>query len=64
MLPEGAAKAKAKAHIDSLLVEIRKGGDCELIAKRESMDSGTKRLGRAQGSNRRGSGHVPAIAAK
>ncbi|HMI47144.1 MAG TPA: SurA N-terminal domain-containing protein, partial [Gemmatimonadaceae bacterium] len=48
-----AAKAKAKAHIDSLLVEIRKGGDFELIAKRESMDPGTKQLGGDLGRNRR-----------
>jgi peptidyl-prolyl cis-trans isomerase SurA len=54
-----AAKAKAKAHIDSLLVEIRKGGDFELIAKRESMDPGTKQLGGDLGWNRRGSGLVP-----
>ncbi|MFL5559458.1 MAG: SurA N-terminal domain-containing protein, partial [Gemmatimonadaceae bacterium] len=33
-----AAKAKAKARADSLLVEIKKGGDFEQIAKRESMD--------------------------
>jgi peptidyl-prolyl cis-trans isomerase SurA len=54
-----AAKAKAKAHIDSLLVEIRKGGDFEQIAKRESMDPGTKQLGGDLGWNRRGSGLVP-----
>src|SRR3954469_12652408 len=54
-----AAKAKAKAKADSLLVEIRKGGDFELIAKRESMDPGTKALGGDLGWNRRGSGLVP-----
>jgi peptidyl-prolyl cis-trans isomerase SurA len=54
-----AAKAKAKAHIDSLLVEVRKGGDFEQIAKRESMDAGTKQLGGDLGWNRRGSGLVP-----
>jgi peptidyl-prolyl cis-trans isomerase SurA len=54
-----ASKAKAKAHIDSLLVEIRKGGDFEQIAKRESMDPGTKQLGGDLGWNRRGSGLVP-----
>jgi peptidyl-prolyl cis-trans isomerase SurA len=53
------AKAKAKAHADSLLVEIRKGGDFEQIAKRESMDPGTKALGGDLGWNRRGSGLVP-----
>lgn len=54
-----AAKAKAKAKADSLLVEIRKGGDFEQIAKRESMDPGTKQLGGDLGWNRRGSGLVP-----
>ena len=54
-----AAKAKAKARADSLLVEIKKGGDFELIAKRESMDPGTKQLGGDLGWNRRGSGLVP-----
>ena len=54
-----AADAKAKAHIDSLLVEIRKGGDFEQIAKRESMDPGTKQLGGDLGWNRRGGGLVP-----
>ena len=54
-----AAKAKAKARADSLLVEIRKGGDFELIAKRESMDPGTRQLGGDLGWNRRGSGLVP-----
>jgi peptidyl-prolyl cis-trans isomerase SurA len=53
------AKAKAKAHADSLLAEIRKGGDFEQIAKRESMDPGTKALGGDLGWNRRGSGLVP-----
>jgi peptidyl-prolyl cis-trans isomerase SurA len=54
-----AAKAKAKARADSLLAEIKKGGDFELIAKRESMDPGTKQLGGDLGWNRRGSGLVP-----
>ena len=54
-----AAKAKAKARADSLLTEIRKGGDFELIAKRESMDPGTKQLGGDLGWNRRGGGLVP-----
>jgi peptidyl-prolyl cis-trans isomerase SurA len=53
------AKAKAKARAESLLVEIRKGGDFEQIAKRESMDQGTKALGGDLGWNRRGSGLVP-----
>jgi peptidyl-prolyl cis-trans isomerase SurA len=54
-----AAKAKARARADSLLAEIRKGGDFEQIAKRESMDPGTKQLGGDLGWNRRGSGLVP-----
>jgi peptidyl-prolyl cis-trans isomerase SurA len=53
------AKARAKARADSLLAELRKGGDFELIAKRESMDPGTKALGGDLGWNRRGSGLVP-----
>jgi peptidyl-prolyl cis-trans isomerase SurA len=53
------AKAKAKARADSMLVEMRKGGDFEQIAKRESMDPGTKALGGDLGWNRRGSGLVP-----
>ena len=54
-----AAKAKAKARANSLLAEIKKGGDFEQIAKRESMDPGTKQLGGDLGWNRRGSGLVP-----
>jgi peptidyl-prolyl cis-trans isomerase SurA len=54
-----AAKAKAKARADSLLAEIKKGGDFEQIAKRESMDPGTKQLGGDLGWNRRGGGLVP-----
>ena len=57
--PSEPAKAKAKARAESLLVEIRKGGDFEQIAKRESMDPGTKALGGDLGWNRRGSGLVP-----
>ena len=53
------AKARAKARADSLLVELRKGGDFEQIAKRESMDPGTKVVGGDLGWNRRGSGLVP-----
>lgn len=53
------AKARAKARADSILVELKKGGDFEQIAKRESMDPGTKALGGDLGWNRRGSGLVP-----
>ena len=52
--PLDAAKARAKAKADSLLVEIRKGGDFELIAKRESMDPSSKPQGGDLGWNRRG----------
>jgi peptidyl-prolyl cis-trans isomerase SurA len=48
------AKARAKAKADSLLVEIRAGGDFEQIAKRESMDPASKPQGGDLGWNRRG----------
>lgn len=50
--PEAKKRAKAKA--DSLLVEIKKGGDFEQIAKRESMDAASKAQGGDLGWNRRG----------
>jgi peptidyl-prolyl cis-trans isomerase SurA len=49
-----ASKAVARAHAESLLVEIRKGGDFEQIAKRESADESNKDLGGDLGWNRRG----------
>ncbi len=52
--PTEDAKKRARAKADSLLVEIRKGGDFELIAKRESMDPGSKAQGGDLGWNRRG----------
>lgn len=54
--PKASAEAKkrAKAKADSLLVEIKKGGDFEQIAKRESMDPGSKPQGGDLGWNRRG----------
>ena len=48
------AKAKARAKADSLLAEIKGGGDFERIAKRESEDPGSKELGGDLGWNRRG----------
>ena len=57
--PSAEARARARARAESLLVEIRKGGDFEEIAKRESMDPGTKALGGDLGWSRRGSGLVP-----
>jgi peptidyl-prolyl cis-trans isomerase SurA len=52
--PTAAAKAKARAKADSLLAEIKAGGDFELIAKRESDDLGSKQSGGDLGWNRRG----------
>ncbi|HUQ82296.1 MAG TPA: peptidylprolyl isomerase [Gemmatimonadaceae bacterium] len=55
-----AAKATARAKAESLLVEVRKGGDFEQIAKRESMDPSSKELGGDLGWTRRGA-MVPAF---
>jgi peptidyl-prolyl cis-trans isomerase SurA len=52
--PSEAARQRAFAKAESLLVEIRKGGNFEQIAKRESMDEGTKETGGDLGWNRRG----------
>lgn len=52
--PSEQAKAAARAKAESLLVEIRRGGDFSQIAKRESMDSTSKELGGDLGWNRRG----------
>lgn len=49
-----AAKLVARTKADSLLAEIRRGGDFEQIAKRESMDPGSKAVGGDLGWNRRG----------
>ena len=57
--PSDASKARARAKADSLLAEIRAGGDFEQIARRESMDPASKELGGDIGWNRRGSGLVP-----
>lgn len=48
------ARERAKARAESILVELKTGGDFELIAKRESMDAGTKDNGGDLGWNRRG----------
>jgi peptidyl-prolyl cis-trans isomerase SurA len=50
--PEAKKRARAKA--DSILAEIKRGGDFEQIAKRESMDPGSKPQGGDLGWNRRG----------
>lgn len=52
--PSAAAKAAARAKAESLLAEIRKGGDFEQIAKRESMDPASRETGGDLGWNRRG----------
>jgi peptidyl-prolyl cis-trans isomerase SurA len=52
--PTAEQKKAAYAKAESLLVEIRKGGDFEQIAKRESMDPGSKSTGGDLGWNRRG----------
>ncbi|MBA3341843.1 MAG: peptidylprolyl isomerase [Gemmatimonadaceae bacterium] len=48
------AKQRARAKADSLLVEVRRGGDFEQVAKRESMDPASKQTGGDLGWNRRG----------
>ncbi|HUQ18614.1 MAG TPA: peptidylprolyl isomerase [Gemmatimonadaceae bacterium] len=52
--PTADQKKKALAKAESLLVEVRKGGDFEQVAKRESMDPGSKPTGGDLGWNRRG----------
>ncbi len=52
--PTAEQKARARAKAESLLVEVRKGGDFEQIAKRESMDQASKPTGGDLGWNRRG----------
>ncbi|HEV8409997.1 MAG TPA: peptidylprolyl isomerase [Gemmatimonadaceae bacterium] len=49
-----ANRAAAKAKAESLLVVLQKGGDFETTAKKESMDPGSKDLGGALPSVRRG----------
>lgn len=56
--PSPAAKAVAQAKADSLLVELTKGADFASVARRESMDPGSKELGGDLGWARRGSGFV------
>jgi peptidyl-prolyl cis-trans isomerase SurA len=57
--PSAAAKAVARAKAESLLAEVKRGGDFESIAKRESMDP-SKDVGGDLGWARRGQ-MVPAF---
>jgi peptidyl-prolyl cis-trans isomerase SurA len=57
--PAPAAKATARAKAEALLVELQKGADFATVAKRESMDPGSRELGGDLGWARRGSGFVP-----
>jgi peptidyl-prolyl cis-trans isomerase SurA len=54
--PKATAEAKERARVkaESLLVELKTGGDFEKLAKRESMDPGSKDNGGDLGWNRRG----------
>jgi peptidyl-prolyl cis-trans isomerase SurA len=52
--PSEDAKKRARAKADSILAELKKGGDFEQIAKRESMDEASKPQGGDLGWNRRG----------
>jgi peptidyl-prolyl cis-trans isomerase SurA len=53
-VPRPEERARARAKIDSILTEIRKGADFEQAAKRFSEDPGTKELGGDLGWNHRG----------
>jgi peptidyl-prolyl cis-trans isomerase SurA len=52
--PSLAAKAAAKAKADSILNDLKHGADFAELAKRESMDPGTREVGGDLGWNRRG----------
>jgi peptidyl-prolyl cis-trans isomerase SurA len=58
--PSAKEDSAALAKAESILAEIRKGGDFAQIAKRESMDPGSKELGGDLGWHRRGE-FVPAF---
>jgi len=52
--PTEKSRAAARAKADSILAELKAGGDFELIARRESDDPGSKANGGDLGWNRRG----------
>lgn len=52
--PSAASKERARARAESLLVQLKAGADFELLAKRNSMDPGSKENGGDLGWNRRG----------
>jgi peptidyl-prolyl cis-trans isomerase SurA len=54
--PSAKARDAARIKAESLLVEIRRGGDFEQIAKRESMDPASRETGGDLGWRRRGGG--------
>jgi peptidyl-prolyl cis-trans isomerase SurA len=54
-----SAKAKARAQADSILQELRKGGDFAVAAKRFSMDPGSREAGGSLNWIRRGQGYDP-----
>ena len=52
--PSAAAKEVARVKAESILAELKRGADFEKLAKRESMDPGSKDNGGDLGWNRRG----------
>lgn len=52
--PTPAAKEVARVKAESILAEVKKGADFALLAKRESMDPGSKEVGGDLGWHRRG----------
>jgi peptidyl-prolyl cis-trans isomerase SurA len=57
--PSKEEDARAKAKAESLLVKLRAGADFAEMAKKESMDPGSRDEGGDLGWNRRGSNFVP-----
>lgn len=57
--PSQAAKDSVLKLADSIVTELRKGGDFASAAKRFSQDPGSKELGGSLGWSRRGGGWVP-----